>query len=193
MDKLPADVVWRVLSLLRASAIVWCRLVSKHFKRVIDDTTIEEWRRLYHEQVCSWLDVGPSFDWRKAAVVATTREHAVDALCLWNNSVVSVVVPWLGGDDCPLRRGVVRNVASAGCVEFVYDSAFRLRGTIRTCVQRNASQCYNCARHTKRKCLSPRYTYYLRSVASENVDEFLGLRLRKKSQSYGSLHSAEFQ
>ena len=162
-------------------------------KHTIDRATQHEWRVLYHEQVCSWLVVGPEFDWRRAAVVATTRESAVEALCVWNNAVVSVVVPWQdeGTMDAPLRRGVVRLIHKGG-IEFVYDDAFKLRGTVRSCLQRHAPPCLNCSTRSKRRCLNVQYDYYLRQMDLDLVklDECLGLHLkasRKKNEIYRDL------
>ena len=185
--------VWeRARAEMRAAALASDNY-SRGWKHTIDRATQHEWRVLYHEQVCSWLVVGPEFDWRRAAVVATTRESAVEALCVWNNAVVSVVVPWQdeGTMDAPLRRGVVRLIHKGG-IEFVYDDAFKLRGTVRSCLQRHAPPCLNCSTRSKRRCLNVQYDYYLRQMDLDLVklDECLGLHLkasRKKNEIYRDL------
>lgn len=186
MIELSRDLRWMVLSYLSPAAIIIrCRVVCREWRCTVDGATQNEWKVLYHAQVCDGLNVGTSFDWRSAAVIATGHAKAVEALCMWKSRRVWVAVPWNEEQrvvNVPLRNGVVRaHACSANNIDFVYDDAFRLRGMPRSCMRRNdVHPCINCRSRSKQRCLNPRYDYYIRSVNDTEdalLDELLGFRL----------------
>lgn len=190
MINLPHDARWLVLAHLPATEIVRCRLVAACFRDTVDCASQEDWRRIYFRQVSHILNVGTSFDWRTAAVVANGHDEAVEALCLWSEQRVLVAVPWGNREDVavnvPLRRGVIRKSSAYTHVDFEYDNVFRLRGLYRTCLQQNIrTPCINCRTRSKQRCLNPRYDYYIRQLcdvaAPVSLDECLGFRLASHS------------
>ena len=181
---------WQVFCRLPAAEIVRCRIVCIEWQCTIDAATQDEWRVIYHAQVCEGLNVRQSFDWRSAAVVATRHAKAIDALCLWNSMHVRLAVPWDEEQhvvNVPLINGVVRYACKAAVIDFVYDDAFRLRGLLRSCVHRKENNpCANCRSRSKQRCLNPRYDYYLRPLQTAqfntSLDECLSFRLASKKR-----------
>ena len=188
MIELSHDLRWMVFCYLPAAEILRCRVVCREWQFVVDGASQDEWKVIYHAQVCDGLNVGRSFDWRSAAVIATGYANAVEALCLWNSMRVWVAVPWNEEEhvvNVPLRDGVVRTCACSANVDFVYDGAFRLRGMPRSCVHRNDTHpCSNCRSRSKQRCLNLRYDYYIRSLCTEDamLDEHLSFRLASKGR-----------
>ena len=190
IETLSRELLWMIFCRLSpAGMILQCRMVCQYWQYTIDGATQDEWKSLYHAQVCDGLNVGISFDWRSAVVIATGHAKAVEALCLWNSRRVWVAVPWNEEQNVvnvPLRRGVVRTEAYNAVVDFVYDDAFRLRGMPRTCMRRNEIQpCINCRSRSKQKCLNPQYDYYIRSVndkTDRQLDEHLSFRLAARTR-----------
>lgn len=181
MKTLPADLLWIVVHHLPCDEILFARVVSRVWRDAIDARSRLEWRDLYCSRVCDLLDVGPHFDWRRAAARAARASTTIDAECTWKNVYVRVSAPWISDNmiDSPLRQGVVRREdVHTHFVDYVYDNTFRLRCLGRSCVQRQVTpQCNNC--QNKRQCLFMSYTYYLRPLQDigPDLDECLGLRL----------------
>ena len=153
MASLTYDMRWCVLAHLPAREIVVCRLVSREWRDTVDRATQEDWKSWYHLQVCDDLCVGDDFDWRRAAVCASSTRRALVAVCLWKaRRPLRVEVPWRDDGGASLRRGVVRKIVGVTHIEFVYDNAFWLRALHRSCLRRHAvPACRNC--QSKRKCL----------------------------------------
>jgi hypothetical protein len=126
------------------------------------------------------LCVRDGFDWRRAAVSASSIRRALVATCLWKaRRPLRVEVPWCEQDSgASLRRGVVRQVVGTTHIDFIYDGTFRLRALHRSCLRRRAVPvCRNCL--SKRTCLDPQYDYYLAQLTGNvlDLDERLGFRL----------------
>lgn len=179
------DVQWHMLSWLPAREIENSRRVCREWRDTVDAATQSEWRDLFRRQVRVSLCVSSMFDWRRAAVCATSARRAVVAVCLWKGAQrIRIVVPWTSEDapdavDAPLRVGVRRQFLGTN-VEYIYDDMFRLRGLYRSCLHRQArSPCRNCDSRSKQKCLAPQYDYYLSNLTGDLValDEYLGFRL----------------
>jgi hypothetical protein len=173
---------WCVLAHLPAREILVCRSVSREWRDTVDRATQEDWKRWYHLQVCDDLCVGDDFDWRRAAVCASSTRRALVAVCLWKaRRPLRVEVPWRDDGGASLRHGVVRKIVGVTHIEFVYDNAFWLRALHRSCLRRHAvPACRNC--QSKRKCLNPRYDYYLGRLTGNTLelDERLGFRLAQR-------------
>jgi hypothetical protein len=163
MDRLSVDEHLHVMLHLKAATMQKMRIVCKLWCAIVDGLSQEEWKRIYHAQVCDWLRVGSSFDWKRAAYEATIHEYAICAWCVWSKAHVRVTSPWRVQNDVVLRSGVDRSLIMHG-IDFVYLNTFSIRGIRRSCLQReDRMPCSNCASRSKRKCLKLRYQYYLRS------------------------------
>ena len=162
-----------ILRLLPVIFILHSRRVCKRLLMIVDCLTQAEWKRLYFRQVCDSLCVGCGFDWRQAATRASMNSPVVNALCVWKNVYVNVLVPW--NNSC-LRDGVVRLV-SRNSIDFVYRNTFSLRGMTRACALQGTKLCSNCATRSKQKCLNLQYKYYLRPSVEDAtaLDECLSL------------------
>jgi hypothetical protein len=184
----PFEVHCLVSLLLPLRDIFRCRAVNTHWMQVADALAPHEWRALYCRQVCDFLRVSPHFDWRRAAVTAArnAQMHSrLDVWCTWRRGWLCLVSPWVDNTETPfssLRCGVARlSVSSSHSIDFLYDNAFRLRGRVRTCLQRHCSDpCGNCQLRSKQRCLKRRYDYYIRCVQNAQpteTDEFLSRHL----------------
>ena len=175
----PLDVHCLVVCLLPVVDIFRSRAVNSFWKRALDEITQKQWRHVYRTRVCDFLCVPPTFDWRRATVVASRNAElysCLDVWCTWKQSWLCLAPPWLDRKETPLssalRDGVVRLSVPAAThsVDFVYEGAFRLRGWVRTCVQRQSPDpCSSCRLRTKQRCLNRRYEYYIRRLYEENI------------------------
>ena len=185
------EIRWHMLSWLPAKEIEHNRRVCREWRDTVDAASQSEWKDLYARQVCVDLCVSTMFDWRRAAVSATSAKKAVVAVCMWKSlRKIRVIVPWSEDKsvDAPLRSGVERQSIGSN-VEYIYDNAFRLRGLGRTCLHRQTpSPCRNCDSRSKQKCLTPQYDYYLRQIVADLVtlDECLGFRLQTPNAPIGT-------
>ena len=173
MNTLSEDEILMILRRLPVIYILHSRCVCKRLVMIVDHLTQEEWKQLYFRQVCDKLFVGTGFDWRQAAIRASMNTPLVNALCVWKNLYVNVLVPW---NNACLRDGVVRLV-SRNSIDFVYNNTFSLRGMTRACASQGTTLCSNCATRSKQKCLNLQYEYYLRPSVEDltTLDECLSL------------------
>jgi hypothetical protein len=158
MELLPFDIAWMILSRMSIRDIQGYRAVSRIAMRLVDTTSQNQWRDMYHRTMCPWLNASVSFDWKRACMHAG-RSRGVPAVCTWNLEEVYVVIPWVDVNDCTvigtpvrLRDGVKTANTISNAIDYVYYDAFRLRSVTDSCLHRaDAHPCYNCA--AKKTCI----------------------------------------
>ena len=163
------------------------REVDSVHKTVVDEI---DWKNLYHLRTGWEIDVSPLFNWQNALLSIERHCIEVEAFCTWNNEIVRLAGPWsqVQNDiiyeettNSGLISGVERDlectdISQGVSLQFVYESAFILRGTRQTCAKQGRKPCFNC--ENKKRCDNQKYLYSIEKLDNPNVNEHLCMHVR---------------
>lgn len=163
--------------------IIECSLVSKLWQTTIKHLTETQWKVIYNNHTGLHVDVGPNFDWKKAAVSLCTNEPSV--IAKWNTKRIQIISPCT---RTGFKVGVVPVIDTVidtrgRCLDYIYDDAFCLRAIRQTCKKRQSDKhCTNCQNpRAKRSCLTPAYSYHIHNhglIDQKKINEFILFRVR---------------
>jgi hypothetical protein len=184
MHCLTSDLLWHCLTFV-PSQMMRCRRVCHFWQETVDEIPQHVWKKIYSQRVCS-LNVKDSFDWKSAFAQAASRVHFINAHCLWKETAVHIMPPWINetwfyvhtslADTGHGMRSGIQRLEGYDVLDYNYGGRFRLRARARTCRSR---RCIDVCRHcnfpqSKKKCLNLKYEFFLRQTcADEDVDEHL--------------------